>query len=979
MSEPIHDPRGSVWRIWDLHFHTPSSYDVGDNVMTNEQIVETLVNAGVEVVAITDHHFIDVDRIRELQALSDGRTVILPGIEAPTELGGRRSVHVTAVFSEDCDLDETWKTLQVRHSLSPRHVQDIGDEAVFVDCAEFCRTVHDLHGIVIAHAGTKCNGIEEIGNSTAYKQFLKTGLARESIDMYEIANPDNLAVYRDVVFPKIGKDLPLVLCSDTHSLADYEAPTCWIKADPGFLGLRQVLQDPWGRVELTHEPAALIRAKRDATRYLARIAYSRLAESDLPESWFDGVDLVLNPGLIAVIGNKGSGKSALSETFGLLGGCQHCDYFSFLHQKKFLKGKHPGVSKAAHFEASLQWLDGSTVSLTLHESNERLEERLRYIPQNYLETICNELQSAHGSEFRVQVENVVMSHVPLRDRAGHETIDSLIRYLTAELTDAIALAREHLSDLNEKIASIEMRLLPEHREHLLRQLDQKRGEFKALDDNPPAVVPPPADDPNADPDLKAKAAAAELAETELEALSEELGENEAMQTKEKQAVVSGKKLERAVENFQDSYRTLETIWAEEFRHIDLPLDSVVTHGINIDPLQKRIEKAIEALARLEADANAAQEGSLAFRHASKVAELAKLRQELSAPQRAYQDYKDRCSEWERARTSLLGDADSIGTQAYLEAGIAQLDALPEDLEHLKTQREETLRKLFAYLETWRDVYRELYQPVKNYIETHPLASDRMKLEFGASITEAGLADAFFGIVRQDRKGTFCHGGYETLNGLVREADLATASGVIAFVHEVEESISQDRRFASNEPVRIEDQLKDGKSRKDLYDVLYSLRYLAPTYALKWAGKDLDQLSPGEKGALLLVFYLLIDKDSSPLVIDQPEENLDNESVYDILVPCVSEARTHRQIILVTHNPNLAVVCDADQVIRADLDVEGDCQLLYTSGAIENPRINKHIVDILEGTQPAFKKRDHKYSAAQPGWLRESGSQGTAGE
>jgi len=83
MSEPIHDPRGSVWRIWDLHFHTPSSYDVGDNVMTNEQIVETLVNAGVEVVAITDHHFIDVDRIRDLQALSDGRTVILPGIKAP--------------------------------------------------------------------------------------------------------------------------------------------------------------------------------------------------------------------------------------------------------------------------------------------------------------------------------------------------------------------------------------------------------------------------------------------------------------------------------------------------------------------------------------------------------------------------------------------------------------------------------------------------------------------------------------------------------------------------------------------------------------------------------------------------------------------------------------------------------------------------------------------------------------------------------
>ena len=381
---------------------------------------------------------------------------------------------------------------------------------------------------------------------------------------------------------------------------------------------------------------------------------------------------------------------------------------------------------------------------------------------------------------------------------------------------------------------------------------------------------------------------------------------------------------------------------------------------------------------MEAEADAAQEGSLASRHTAKMAELTELRQELSAPQRAYQDYKDRRAEWEHARTNLRGDAESPGTLVYLEAEIAQLDALPEELEHLKPLREEIMRRVFSYLEAWRDVYRELYQPVQNYIESHPLASGRMKLEFDASITEEGLADAFFGLVRQDRKGTFCHGGHEILGGLVREVDLATADGVVAFVHEVEVSINEDRRSNPSEPVLIEDQLKDGKSRKDLYDLLYSLRYLAPTYALKWAGKDLDQLSPGEKGALLLVFYLLIDKDSNPLVIDQPEENLDNESVYEILVPCVGEARTRRQIILVTHNPNLAVVCDADQIIRADLDVDGDCRLMYSSGAIENPLMNKYIVDILEGTQPAFKKRDNKYSAAQPGWLREPGPQ-PAGE
>lgn len=126
-------------------------------------------------------------------------------------------------------------------------------------------------------------------------------------------------------------------------------------------------------------------------------------------------------------------------------------------------------------------------------------------------------------------------------------------------------------------------------------------------------------------------------------------------------------------------------------------------------------------------------------------------------------------------------------------------------------------------------------------------------------------------------------------------------------------------------------------------------------------KDLNsnELSPGEKGALLLIFYLLIDRDNIPLVIDQPEENLDNESVYSLLVPYMKQAKQKRQIIAVTHNPNLAVVCDAEQVIYAQMDKKLN-QIRYSSGSIENPETNKRVVDVLEGTMPAFKIRDKKY-------------------
>ena len=98
----------------------------------------------------------------------------------------------------------------------------------------------------------------------------------------------------------------------------------------------------------------------------------------------------------------------------------------------------------------------------------------------------------------------------------------------------------------------------------------------------------------------------------------------------------------------------------------------------------------------------------------------------------------------------------------------------------------------------------------------------------------------------------------------------------------------------------------------------------------------------------------------PLLIDQPEENLDNETRVDLLVPSIREAKRKRQIVIVTHNPNLAVVCDADQVICAEKTMQGVTRIEYKSGAFENPPIQSKTIDVLEGKPPAFKNRSSKY-------------------
>ena len=132
------------------------------------------------------------------------------------------------------------------------------------------------------------------------------------------------------------------------------------------------------------------------------------------------------------------------------------------------------------------------------------------------------------------------------------------------------------------------------------------------------------------------------------------------------------------------------------------------------------------------------------------------------------------------------------------------------------------------------------------------------------------------------------------------------------------------------------------------------------YQLSLGDRKLKELSPGERGIVLLIFYLTLDKSNYPLIIDQPEDNLDNQSVFVKLVPCIKQAKKNRQIIVVTHNPNIAVACDSEQVIYSEMD-KNTYEIKYISGSIENPIIKGRIVDILEGTKPAFDLRKSKYN------------------
>ena len=195
-------------------------------------------------------------------------------------------------------------------------------------------------------------------------------------------------------------------------------------------------------------------------------------------------------------------------------------------------------------------------------------------------------------------------------------------------------------------------------------------------------------------------------------------------------------------------------------------------------------------------------------------------------------------------------------------------------------------------------------------------------------------------------------------------DWEDESEVFTALDAIVEALHTDQRDETSPPNAARDVFKQMKGQRpvqELYDYLFGFDYLGTKYDLKVDQKDLSELSPGERGGLLLIFYLMLDRQDIPLVIDQPEDNLDNKSVYEILVTFIKQAKKRRQIILVTHNPNLAVVADAEQIIHVSIDKrDGKHDFDFFSGSIEDVRINRAVVDILEGTLPAFDNRRLKY-------------------
>ncbi|EKK9987914.1 hypothetical protein PP645_003573 [Vibrio vulnificus] len=340
-------------------------------------------------------------------------------------------------------------------------------------------------------------------------------------------------------------------------------------------------------------------------------------------------------------------------------------------------------------------------------------------------------------------------------------------------------------------------------------------------------------------------------------------------------------------------------------------------------------------------------------------QINQIQEQFTGEQLEYQNYLNSLAIWEEQLARIKGDVNKSDTLAYINESIRYIECdLLTELEKLRAIRIDTSLEIFDV----KSEIKSFYDEVKLEIDSKLDSSDVSGLNITSSFyPDASLDSLILTHIKQNRAGSFYGAGEGAIllnDELFSPTNWNDRNDVSNFLNQVIHYLENDMREGrDNAKTHITEIVK---SPKELYDMLFGLKFITPYYDLRQNNKSLDQLSPGEKGAMLLVFYLVLDKEDIPLIIDQPEDNLDNNSVATVLVPYIKEAKKKRQIIMVTHNPNLAVVSDSEQVIRVSIDKENGNKFSFSSGGIEENSIKAQIVEVLEGTIPAFTSRKNKY-------------------
>ncbi len=902
--------RGSEWRIWDLHIHTPESIcqEYGNTPENWEKFINCLENLPeeVKVIGITDYYFIDgYEKVMGFKA--NGRLTkidkIFPILEFRIDTFGSgnenklQKINLHILF----DIDELKLAGEIKK---------IREE--FIDNIKISKLeAHKTKKLSKANfseiGGTLKDGFEslipsteevlELVNSTVWKDktFLFLGYKEWSnLEKNQQLKPlkDHLYSHAKAFFSNNADsneknqnwlnefgNKKLLHSLDIHSfnnLDTYEfeedgnkkQPTnyhchTWIKADPTFNGIKQIGYEPDERVSI------------EQIKPQEKAGYQAIDSVTITHSDFTNQTLYFNQNLNCIIGGRSTGKSVL---LGAIAKKLNCD-----KPVKFGNQEYTDFVNAIVSGLSITWKDGV-------ENNNR---NIEYFPQSYM----YQLAKNRDGELDKLVEGIIMQDV---------TKNQLI-------TNYDSFSNENNSDVTSKINKI-FQLQDDLGKRYLKL--KEKGDEKGIKSEIEKLT-------------------SELSELKLkiQITEQELEEYNKLKVKLED-------LTKSNENHSSQVSKVQSLKSKFFVNKDIDFDIVSLNDSNRSEVKSSFEKLKEKF-QLEWNSEIDR---ISAKNALTIKNNSQLIDEI-----------------EKKPSYIKGIETFKNNKQYKEVEEklkTQRDKLA-DITIIKKEIEEFIIQIDSFRTSIKQQQRNFYSRIEEIKDSLKISEGKLEIIAFPKLKAYEYQELLnWSINQQSDEG----------KRLVNASIENRVEDYFKLTDEIFEKLLNNTIT-----------LKGGNTHLGLALKLMSTNYFQISYNILYED-TFNQMSEGKKAFVVLMLLLDFSDKDCPILIDQPEDDLDNRAIYRELVKYLKKKKKERQIIVVTHNPNIVVGADSEQVIVAnqngvDTKNKNGAKFQYTSGSLENTKetdegvkiilerqgIKEHVCEILEGGNEAFKQREIKYN------------------
>lgn len=978
---------GSLWRRWDPHVHLPGTlFNDQFGEMSVAEALDALAacDPPIEAVGVTDYFSTRSFRAAadaQRQGAGAGIQFLFPNVELrlniPTRKGSGVNAHLLCVPEQVDWLDQflgrlsfSWSDREFRAddaglialgrafrgdpSLPEEAARRAGAEQFKVSPdqlrEQFLKDRSSAENCLVGFAAAEGDGTSGVRTNDGAFRAQREQLERFAGLMFS-SNDKNRRFWlgqgdldADQIVDTYGSLKPCLHGSDAHSPESLGKPDgdrfTWLKGDPTFDTLRLACLAPATRAMISAVSPA---AGQDQGRII------QVAVEDRP--WFPQHSLPINPGLVAIIGARGSGKTALADLIAAGAGSTE----AFDNEDSFISR----AGKLIDGDAVITWYGGDTTAQHLRDPDLSTlrDRRVRYLSQQFVERLC--ASDGVSDALLEEIQRVVYNAWPIEDRQGAIDFAELLEVRLGAVRTKQQMEAEAVRDLSEDIINQWV---------LKHSLERKREGHRALKTTAQNIAD----------QIEALTARSDTRNAQRHHVV-----SEALAARQQQLQSSDRRLTdlKALEAAQDAAERVQfPRYVERLRQQHPQAGLSAEQWLAFQPQFSGDVGSVLAAARAEAEQ--AHDG-ISGSHVSiqddlvlddvasddlRLRTVAELKHEQVRLQKLVGLDADRAARLTRLQRQA---SETRAQLSRLETEIAEAEGADARSAELIRQRAQRYESYFNAIIAEEKELQALYAPLREIIERFGPSVAKLQLSVGREIDveawarqgeeliDSRTAGAFNGL------GAIARVAEEELLAAWRSADGKDAAEAI---QSFSEKHSSDLRKQGKVPRGDDQGYRDWE--RSVASWLYSVDHIHLTYRLEYQGLDVQQLSPGTRGIVLLLLYLAVDQsETDPLIIDQPEENLDPESVHSELVHLFRDASSRRQIIMVTHNANLVVNTDVDQVLiaRAGPFQEGRLpELTYVAGGLERTDVRRAVCDVLEGGAEAFRQRARRLRIDLPG-------------